>query len=212
MRFFRVGDKVISREKLFEMVSDILSDRERGATQEETAVSHGVQRSFVSFLESLGEVRRGPRVALVGFPVSNGDAVKEMAERFGVEFVLLLSQSEREEAEGSSVAEVFNRVLDTLAELTTYDVIVLLASDKRINTIERILGREVVPMLLGSSPLANDVAVDLDELESVLEGVTEAQRRAGSRRPKASSRSKRAGSSRGRGGRDTGRWGLSKRS
>ena len=177
MRFFRVGEKVISREKLFEMVSEILTDRERGATQEETAANHGVQRSFVSWLESLGEVRRGPRVALVGFPVADSEAVREMADRYAVEYVLLMSQSERESFEGGTGAEVFNRVLDTLAELTGFDVIVLMASDRRIETIERIMGREVVPMCLGESPLREDVEVDLAELEGILEGITVPSRR-----------------------------------
>ena len=35
MRFFRVGNKVISREKLYEMITEILSERESGATQEQ---------------------------------------------------------------------------------------------------------------------------------------------------------------------------------
>jgi hypothetical protein len=172
MRFFRIGDKIVSREKLVEQITGILRDRERGATQAETATSHGVERSFVSWLETLGEVRRGRRVALIAFPVANSDEVRALAEAHGVEFLLVMSQSERESLEGSPGDQVFNRVLDTLATLKDFDVLVLLASDWRVGTIEKILGREVVAVTLGPSPLRHDVVVDLDQLDDILDGVT----------------------------------------
>lgn len=171
MRFFRIGDKLVSLEKLLGEVMGILQEREKGATQEEVAASHGVQRSFVSFLESLGEVRRGARVALVGFPVANAEAVRSLAEECAVEFVLVFSQAEREWLEGSSASDMFNRVLETLAALKDFDVIVVLASDWRITLVERILGREVVGIPIGHSPLRQDVEVDLDELRTLLEDV-----------------------------------------
>jgi len=171
MRFFRIGDKVVSQEKLFDALVDILADREAGATQEEVARAHGVQRSFVSFLESLGEVRRGARIALVGFPVANAEEVRALAEERGVDFVLVFNQAERESIEGASGGEVFNRLLETLATMRDYDVVILLASDWRIELVERILGKEVVGIPLGHSPLREDVTVDLSELRQVLEGV-----------------------------------------
>lgn len=176
MRFFRIGEKVVSQEKLFDALTEILTDREAGATQEETARNHGVQRSFVSFIESLGEVRRGARIALVGFPVANAEEVRELAARHGVDFVLVFNQAEREGIEGSSGGEVFNRLLETLATLRDHDVTILMASDWRIELIERILGREVVAIPLGQTPLREDVPVDLAELEQVLEGVKGAAR------------------------------------
>jgi len=172
VRLYRIGDKIVSREKLADAVNEILEDREAGATQEEVARTHSVQRSFVSFLESLGEVRRGARVALVGFPVANAEEVKQLAEDKAVDFVLVFSQAEREGIESGSVSDVFNRLLETLATLRDYDVIVLIASDWRIELIERILGREVVAIELGHSPLREDVPVDLTELEQLLTDVT----------------------------------------
>jgi hypothetical protein len=38
VRFYRIGDKVVSREKVDEVVSAILEAREGGATQEEVRV------------------------------------------------------------------------------------------------------------------------------------------------------------------------------
>lgn len=172
MRFFRIGEKVVSREKLIEQITGILRDREEGATQEEAAASHGVQRSFVSWLETLGEVRRGARVAVIGFPVANIPDVQAVCDSHAVEFTLLMTQTEREGLESGSGGAIFNRVLDTLAVLKDFDVIVLLASDWRIGTIEKILGREVVAVTLGPSPIRADVAVDVDELDGILDGVT----------------------------------------
>jgi hypothetical protein len=207
MRFFRIGDKIVSREKLVEQITDILRDRESGATQADAARSHGVERSFVSWLETLGEVRRGRRVGLIAFPVANGDEVREMAERHGVEFVLVMSQTERERLEGSPGDAVFNRVLDTLATLKDFDVLVLLASDWRVGTIEKILGREVVAVTLGPSPLRHDVVVDIGELDDILAGVTAADAEAASDKKTRPSARAKAGELL----RTTGRWTRSKK-
>jgi hypothetical protein len=171
VRLYRIGDKLVSAERVHEEITRILEDREAGATQEEVARQHGVQRSFISFLESLGEVRRGARIGVVGFPIANCDEVRAAAERHAVDFVLVLSQSERESVEAGSSASIFNMLLDTLADLRDFDVVVLLASDWRVNTIEKILGTEVVSITLGPSPLRTDVTVDIDELDHVLDSI-----------------------------------------
>ena len=152
------------------------------------ARSRQVQRSFVSLLESLGEVRRGDRVALVGFPVANAAAVKSLAEKYAVDFVLVLSQEEREAVESGDASKVFNSLLETIAVLRDYDTVVLLASDWRIKTMEKILGAEVVGIPLGSSPLRHAVEVDLSQLGSVLAGVMSARRRSPTSRTGAGAR------------------------
>ncbi len=81
-----------------------------------------------------------------------------------VDFTLVFSQAERESIESGSASDVFNRLLETLATLRDYDVIVLMASDWRIELIERILGREVIAIELGHSPIREDVTVDIEEL------------------------------------------------
>lgn len=179
MRLFRIGDKVVSREKLVEELTAILDEREAGATQLEVALSHGVQRSFVSWLESLGEVRRGDKVALVAFPVANAEEVRALAQERALDFVLVFSQAEREQAEGSNGAEVFNRVLDTLATLTDFDVVIFMASDWRIRTVEKILGREVVGIPIGHSPIREDVELPIEELKSLLDAVSATKRTGG---------------------------------
>jgi len=175
MRFYRIGDKVVSREKLFSVIDEVLSDREAGSTQEEVARTYKVQRTFVSFLETLGEIRRGPKVALVGFPIANVAEVTELAERKGLDFLLVFSQKEREDVETASGYEVFNRLLETLATLREFDVVLLLASDWRLELVERILGSEIIGIPLGQTPLREDVVVDLVELEAVLDDVLSAR-------------------------------------
>ncbi len=176
MRIYRIGDKVVSREKIIGALDEILAEREAGATQEEVARSFGVQRTFVSFLESLGEIRRGPRVALVGFPIENAEEVKALAEEKGIDFVVVVSQEERESIENLSGADVFNRLLETLATLRDHDTVILIASDWRISLIERILGADVVGIPLGHSPIREDVAVDLSELEKLLDSVLKSKK------------------------------------
>ena len=214
MRLFRVGNKVISLGKITETVSAILEDRERGATQEEVARTHGVQRSFVSFIESVGEVRRGGRIALVGFPVANADEVRAAAEKHAVDFVLVVSQNEREFIENGPAADIFNQLLETIAVLKDYDVLVLMASDWRIKTIEKILGKEVVGMPIGHSPIREDVVVDVAELERMLSAI-EGARTEPKRRRRVGSALREAADIAGRwkpSGESTGRWKPSKKS
>ena len=181
MELIRIGDKVVSRDKLLESVDAILADRAAGATQEEAARHAGVQRGFVSFLETLGEVRRGPRVALVGFPVANCEQVLELADTHAVDFTLVVSQAERESIESGSPTQVFNQLLETLSVLRDFDTVVLMASDWRIKTIERILGTEVVGIPLGHSPIREDKQVDLAELDRILSAVLAARPTGGGR-------------------------------
>lgn len=176
VRLYRIGDKVVSEGKLHDAVASILEEREAGATQEDVAGKHEVQRSFISFLETLGEVRRGDKVALVGFPIANAEAVKALAETHFLDFVLVLSQHERESIESGDATRVFNQLLETIAILRDYDTLVLMASDWRIKTMETILGTEVVGIPLGVSPLRTDVEVDLGNLDRILTGVMSARR------------------------------------
>ena len=77
--FLRVGDKLLDKGKIARAVERVLAMRAAGASQQEAADAVGVDRSFVSRLEALGEVRRGGRVALVGFPVANKAEIEAVA-------------------------------------------------------------------------------------------------------------------------------------
>ncbi|MCL2324125.1 MAG: transcriptional regulator [Actinomycetia bacterium] len=168
---YRIGDKLVSREKILTALDAILQERAGGATQREASHVAGVPRTFVSNLETLGELRRGSRVAIIAFPVDNGDDLRELADRFGVEFTLAFSQQEREHAGFDDPAQLFNRTLDTIAALQDFDVVLVLASDWRIETIRRIVEAELIGICLGTSPLTADAHVDLSEVEAILCGL-----------------------------------------
>jgi len=173
MEFIRVGDKVIGREKLTNLIAEILRRRSEGATQQEVAEELRVERSFVSHLERLGEVRRGTRVAVVGFPIKNVDEVRAVAEECGVEFIYVLSESQRRAFVSKDGSSLFNEVLEILARLRDFDTVVLLASDWRIKVIGKILGREVMGVPLGKSPIKRDKRVNVQDLRQLLVGVME---------------------------------------
>ena len=182
MDLYRIGDKVVSRSRLAEAIDAILVDRAGGATQEEAARRAGVQRSFVSFLETLGELRRGPRVALVAFPVKNAAEVRELAGRHALDFVLVLDQAQRESIEGSDASTIFNELLQTLAALQEFDTVILAASDMRLATIDAILRADVIGIPLGPSPIRDDVEIDLAKLEEVIRSVVAPSRPPAKRR------------------------------
>ncbi len=174
MKLIRVGDKVISWDKVSSAMSEILYRRSKGATQKEVAADLGIERTFISYLEGIGSIKKGKRVALIGFPIANKDEVELLAEDCGVEFVQLLSEDERNDfISDKSSSDIFNDLLDMLVHLRDFDTVIVIASDKRTATIEKILNQDVVSISLGSSPVIEDKEVDLEYLEDVLRALAE---------------------------------------
>lgn len=172
MELLRVGDKIISKERLISLVNKILKLRSSGSTQQEVAETLGVERSFVSHLEGLGEIRKGRKVALVGFPIGNKDEIQLIAKEYGIEFVLLLNDKERVDlVKRDGGVEFFNQILEMLAELKQYDLVIFLGSDMRVSLIERILDHEVVGIPIGTSPITEDKYVDPKEFSSMLDSL-----------------------------------------
>lgn len=165
MKLRRIGDKIISEDKLAASVRNILDFREGGATQIEAAERFGVQRSFVSFLETLGEVRRGRRVALLAFPVSNVGELALLGERYSLEKVLALSSHQGDMLIHDDADELFNLSMSTLEELVDYDVVVICASDRNIASFQHVLPGDVVGFELGTAPLREPVPAPIDDLD-----------------------------------------------
>ena len=86
MGLIRIGDKVVDRDKIDRAIDRVFEMRQSGASQQEAADAIGIDRTFVSRLENLGEVRKGQRVALVGF-VGNKDEIEAIARRAGIDYV-----------------------------------------------------------------------------------------------------------------------------
>src|SRR5690606_37529939 len=97
MQFYRIGDKLISLPKIQAMVEKILRMRMEGYSQQEVAQRLKLDRSLISRLESLGEVRKGARVAVVGFPIKNKEEVSRILQEAGVDYQLIWTEEERQQ-------------------------------------------------------------------------------------------------------------------
>lgn len=178
--FYRIQDKIISQQKLDEQVSRILSLRQQGYSQQEVADQCGVDRTFVSRLEGLGEVRKGRKIAVVGFPVENCHELEAVLIEEGVDFSLLMTENERLAfVDGLSGRELLNRLMDLITQVRGFDVVVLLGSDQRLRVLRGVLDRdvEVVSMEIGTSPLTADVWVAPEELRALLRTLRSARAR-----------------------------------
>jgi len=181
MDIMRIGSKLISRSRIDRRIDEVLEMRIAGKSQQETADALGIDRTFVSRLEALGEIRKGGRIALVGFPVGNKTELERVAARYGVEFTLLLSDRERREfAESRSGTDLVNEIMGLAARLRSFDTVVFLGSDMRISMVESMIGRDrVIGLVLGRSPLTKDVAVDAERVAGILEALREGEGQGG---------------------------------
>ncbi len=172
MKFFRIQDKMISREKLMVTITRILELRARGLSQQEVANRLGVDRTFISRLETLGELRKGKTLALIGFPILNKAEIEELAANEGVDLVFLMSEEERNHwVSEKTGAELLNELMDLIAQIRDFDVVILLASDYRLRLMRGLLDNEVLTLEIGESPLKEDKWVDPQELLRVLRAV-----------------------------------------
>ncbi|WP_324669505.1 helix-turn-helix domain-containing protein [Geochorda subterranea] len=169
----RIGEKLVSRERLARAIDRMLEMRARGASQQEVAQAFGVDRSFVSRLETLGEVRRGARVAVVGFPVQNPQELGRAAQEAGAEWVWLMTNEERwRYARERPGDQLFNELMEILSRLSHFDRVVFLGSEMRIRLVEAILGSDrVIGVTLGPSPIAADVYVEPERIAAIVSGV-----------------------------------------
>ncbi len=172
MVLVRVGEKVIDRDKIDRVLDRLFELRQNGASQAEAAAAVGIDRSFVSRIENLGEVRKGKRVALIGFPVGNKADIEAVAQRAGVDRTWLMSDVERwAYVEDRSGIELLNDVVKEISDFNQYDQVIFLGSDFRVRLIEAILGDRVTSMVIGQSPIHGDVYIDPEEIEAVIDAV-----------------------------------------
>ena len=169
---FRVGEKMISLRRIHETVRAILELRSKGLSQQEVANSLHLDRTFISRLESMGELRKGKKVALIGFPLKNKEELIRIAQGRGVDYVWIMDEEERWELVGKQTAmDFFNYVIDVLATLKTYDSIILVGSKKWHRIAEALLDAQVIFLELGSSPITEDCYLDPGYLEKTLDQI-----------------------------------------
>lgn len=173
MEFYKINDKTVSKEKIIKYIDKILTMRSLGHSQAEVASYVNIDRTFISRVETLGEVRKGRTIALVGFPISNTKEVIEMAQMYGVNYIFVLNEKERWEFLVSKTGvDLFDKLIEIVGEIRKYDVVILLGSDMRIKVLESLLDNEVIGINIGESPLKKDVHLNLNTLEDILQTLT----------------------------------------
>lgn len=170
--FFRVGDKLLNRVKLDRIVDRIFQLRVSGLSQQDVAHRVGCDRSFVSRLESLAEVRKGGSLAIIGFPLANTEELLAVCEELGVEYSLLLNDAERwdliESHDGKSL---LNWIMQLMLEVSEYDHLIMIGSDMRIRLAEAIVGDKVVGVLIGESPIEEDCYLNPQSLRELITSI-----------------------------------------
>lgn len=165
MEFYRIGDKLISKEKAVRALERIFSLRASGMSQQEVANRVGCDRTFVSRLETIAEIRKGGSMAVIGFPIANTEEIAELCQKLGVEYTLLMTDVERWSfVERMNGVQLLNWLMDLMSEMRSYDNVVMIGSDMRIRLAEAILGDKVIGFEIGESPITQDVYVQPKQL------------------------------------------------
>lgn len=169
MDLIRIGDKLISVSRIENIIQEMLDLRQQGISQAEVAKKFNTDRTFLSRLESLGEIRKGKTIAIVGFPLKNTEELKQLAFQEGVDFSLLMTDKERWDfVYEKSGIELLNEVMGLIYQVRQYDVVILLGSDQRLRLFKALLDKEVISIDIGKSPMTEDVYVDPQNLRKII--------------------------------------------
>ncbi len=177
-RIFRVGEKTISLDKAARLLEKVLEMREKGISQQETARRLHLDRSFVSRLEAIGEIRKGSRVAVIGFPLENTGPLSDLCRSYGLDFYLLLNNKDRwEMVRDRQALDFFNSMFELVARLREFDTLIMISSERWHHLAEALLDIQIIYINLGPTPIREDRFLDPQQLKKALDLVTEKQRR-----------------------------------
>jgi len=153
-------------------VKEMLDLRQQGFSQADVAKKFNTYRTFLSRLESLGEIRKGKTIALVGFPIKNIEEIKQLAFEEGVDYSLLMTDRERWDfVYEKSGIELLNEVMSIIYRVRQCDVVIMLGSEQRIRLFKALLDNEVVAIEIGKSPITQDVYVDPENLRNIIKTI-----------------------------------------
>lgn len=173
MEFSRIGDKIVNNKKIYRTIKKILEYREKGYSQSKVAEEINVDRSFISRVESIGEIRKGDSIALVGFPVGNKKEILKIAQSYGLEYVLVLTESERWDfIKNKAGLELFNDLMEIIVRLKEFDLIIFLGSDMRLDLVDKLMDGKIIGIELGESPISEDKYVDPQKIKDILESLS----------------------------------------
>ncbi len=174
--FVRIGDKIVSFDKVSRLLERILDLRARGISQQEVAQRLAIDRSFVSRVETAGEIRKGKRIAVIGFPIKNKETLLDICLKLGLDFTFILTDQERWNLVGRSNAlEFFNRIMEIVSRLRDYDTLLLLTSDRWYRLAEALLDLQIIFYRLGETPVRADCIVDPDRFRETLTTILQPQ-------------------------------------
>lgn len=172
MKLIRIGDKVINRDRIFHVVDRMLELRALGHSQQEVAEQLDIDRTLISRLETIGEVRKGKKIAIVGFPVKNKQELTDIASAEGVDFILIMTEAERLDfARSQNGADLLNMVMSLIARARECDAVIFIGSDQRLRMVEALVGANVIGIEIGSSPLFEDKFVDPETIRTLIRGL-----------------------------------------
>ncbi|MDD2443333.1 MAG: helix-turn-helix transcriptional regulator [Desulfotomaculaceae bacterium] len=172
MELIRLGEKIVSKRKIDQAVGKILSLRRKGLSQTEVAQRLSIDRTLVCRLENLGEVRKGRRLAVVGFPILNKKELQEALLQEGVDFIFVMSEVERWEfIKQKSGVELFNSIMELIAKAHSFDKVLIIGSSQRIKIFEAVLDKEVVGFEIGESPIQEDKHVEIEKIIQLVRAI-----------------------------------------
>lgn len=169
MEIYRIQDKIISWQKIEKTLHKALIMRSKGFSQQEVADRLSIDRTFISRLEGIGELRKGQSIACIGFPLQNKEEIQDTLEKEGVDFVLLMTEKERLDfVNRLSGKELLNVLMDMTARVRKYEVVIGIGSDERLKLIQGVLDGQFIGVEIGSSPITEDKWVDPQEIKKIL--------------------------------------------
>lgn len=169
MDIIRIQDKIINRQKINDSIDRILQLRSLGYSQQEVAQRMSVDRTFISRLEGMGEVRKGKTIACIGFPIQNKDEIQSLLEREGVDFIMLMTEEERlDYVRRRSGKEMLDELVDLIGRMHSFDTVIAIGSDNRIKLIQGVLDSEVITVEIGTSPITENKWVDPCQISKIL--------------------------------------------
>ncbi len=157
----------MNRERIIRAVDEILRLREQGCSQQEVARRLAVDRSFVSRLESLGEVRKGGPIAVVGFPIANKADILQVVREEGVDYAFMLTEQERWDFLERPGTEIFGEIMALAAEIRKCRAVIVLGANRPAQFLQAFLARDAAVFQLHQLP-GSEGAFDPEEVRRVV--------------------------------------------
>ena len=95
--------------------------------------------------------------------------LEQVCQKYGIDYVLLMTDQERWQfVESVNGLALMNQLMEIIASLHEFEVVVMIGSDMRIRLAEAIFGDAVIGVQLGESPIKKDVYYSPDDLEELI--------------------------------------------